>query len=167
MVLVGSGQGGECLVCSTFYLVLGQGLAGVPGAPGGLPPPNGNTFQAILSFFWCPGGRNGGSSSNENAPKRNCESSSNESGFSAPLGAHSGHFARRGPPGGEIVSRLQTKSPPFGFGTRLRTRAVLTPLFGAIWANWPEWVPRGAIELLSLEDDSQFQFDAFSFEDDS
>ena len=43
----------------------------------------------------------------------------------------------------------------------------MTPLFGAIWANWPEWVPRGAIELLSLEDDSQFQFDAFSFEDDS
>ena len=138
--------------------------------PGSQPRPPlrfGNTSQAILSFFWCLWGRNGGSSSNENAPKRNCESSSNESGFSAPLGAHSGHFARRGPPGGEIVSRLRTKSPPFGFGTRLRTRAALTPLFGAIWANWPEWVPRGAIELLSLEDDSQFQFDAFSFEDDS
>ena len=42
----------------------------------------------------------------------------------------------------------------------------MTPLFGAIWANWPEWVPRGAIELLSLEDDSQFHFDAFSFDDD-
>ena len=126
----------------------------------------GDTSQAILSFFGCPGGRNGGSSLNENASNWNCESSSNESGFSAPLGAHSGHFARRGPPGGEIVSRLRTKSLPFGFGTRLRTRAALTPLFGAIWANWPEWVPRGAIELLSFEDDYRFQNGALSFEDD-
>ena len=30
----------------------------------------------------------------------------------------------------------------------------------------PEWVPRGAIELLSLEDDYRFQNGALSFEDD-
>ena len=27
-LLVGSGQGGECLICNTFYSVLGQGLVG-------------------------------------------------------------------------------------------------------------------------------------------
>ena len=36
-LLVGSGQGGECLICSTFYSVLGQGLGSDP--PGLRPPP--------------------------------------------------------------------------------------------------------------------------------
>ena len=35
VVLVGSGEGGECLICSTFYNVLGQGLGGDPDHLGG------------------------------------------------------------------------------------------------------------------------------------
>ena len=41
MVLVGSGEGGECLICITFYNVLGQGLGGEPdhlGGSGGQSP---------------------------------------------------------------------------------------------------------------------------------
>ena len=65
-----------------------------------------------------------------------------------------------------MEGRLRTKTHQSGTVSRLRTRAALRPLWGAILANRPKWVSRGAIELLSLEDDSQFQFDAFSFEDD-
>ena len=35
VVLVGSGEGGECLICSTFYSVLGQGLGADPDHLGG------------------------------------------------------------------------------------------------------------------------------------
>ena len=53
VVLVGSGQGGEYLVCSTFYLVLGQGLGGGPGASGGLW---GLYFRGIRDVWGGPGG---------------------------------------------------------------------------------------------------------------
>ena len=66
-----------------------------------------------------------------------------------------------------MEGRLRTKTHQFGTVSRLRARAAPAPLFGAIWANWPEWVPRGAIELLSLEDHSQFQNGTLSFEDDA
>ena len=33
-------------------------------------------------------------------------------------------------------------------------------------AQWPDWVPRGAIKLLSLKDDYHFQNGALSFKDD-
>ena len=40
VVLVGSGEGGECLICSTFYNVLGQGLGGHPTRGWGVIPPS-------------------------------------------------------------------------------------------------------------------------------
>ena len=66
-----------------------------------------------------------------------------------------------------MVGRLRTKTLRFGFNTRLRARAALSPLWGPILASWPKWRQTGALEPLSLKDDSQFQIGTLSFEDDS
>ena len=66
-----------------------------------------------------------------------------------------------------MEGRLRTKTLQNGTVSRLQAGAALAPHWGPILVNWPEWVPRGALEPLSLEDDSQFRFGAFSFEDDA
>ena len=65
-----------------------------------------------------------------------------------------------------MKGRLRTKTHQLETVSRLRTRAALSPPWRPILGDWPEWLPRGAAERLSFEDDSQFQIDAFSFEDD-
>ena len=76
-------------------------------------------------------------------------------------------IGRMRPQRGEMVRRLQTRACHFGTVSRLRARAALWPLWGPILASWPKWRQTGALEPLSLEDDSQFQIGTLSFEDDS
>ena len=52
-------------------------------------------------------------------------------------------------------------------GTLLDSNHIKDNAFDEIFSEWPEWVHKGAIELLSLEDDYRLQNGALSFEDDS
>jgi len=84
----------------------------------------------------------------------------------APLGTHSGQLAQMAPNRGVKAALVRRRVPNPKGSDFVRRRLTISPPGGPLLAKWPEWAPRGALKPLSFEDDSQFQFDAFSFEDD-
>jgi len=84
----------------------------------------------------------------------------------APLGTHSGQLAQMAPNRGVKAALVRRRVPNPKGGDFVRRRLSISPPGGPLLAKWPEYAPRGALKPLSFEDDSQFQFDAFSFEVD-
>ena len=84
----------------------------------------------------------------------------------APLGTHSGQLAQMAPNRGVKAALVRRRVPNPKGGDFVRRRLSISPPGGPLLAKWPEWAPRGALKPLSFEDDSQFFFEAFSFEDD-